>query len=352
MIEEVLRNFLNDMLPVPVFMEYPKNPPYQFVVIEKEGSQKTDNLSSGLFAFQSYGKTLYDVATLNEKVKKAMEKSKWLDEIARVQLNSDYNYTDTGSKEYRYQAVYDINYYDDQQAIDTSHQEALNEAEAKIKALEQQLAGQESSADEEILMYDGEIGDVVKTGENLYVLEVLNYLPYVNYINRIVVNDRSYDVVVGSGDFNSKSLVFFSDPISEEELSGDTVKVYRKNKKNVIGVVTTETNNADDFGMWSNSFGTKDYNDMLFVPFDEDINYILSMAENGMSRRFDVKENKMLLINKPGVSIGSTYDQPTEITQYEEPTNVLDKTEHRHLIAIDDIDAFIEMDPVLIMFCS
>ena len=29
----------------------------------------------------------------------------------KYNLNSDYNFTDTETKEYRYQAVFDINYY-------------------------------------------------------------------------------------------------------------------------------------------------------------------------------------------------------------------------------------------------
>ena len=34
-----------------------------------------------------------------------------LDDISRCELNTDYNYTDTARKKYRYQAVYDIVHY-------------------------------------------------------------------------------------------------------------------------------------------------------------------------------------------------------------------------------------------------
>ena len=34
-----------------------------------------------------------------------------LEQIVSVSLNSDYNYTDTTTKEYRYQAVFDIVHY-------------------------------------------------------------------------------------------------------------------------------------------------------------------------------------------------------------------------------------------------
>ena len=34
-----------------------------------------------------------------------------LPEIGAVHLNSDYNFTDTAAKRYRYQAVFDVTYY-------------------------------------------------------------------------------------------------------------------------------------------------------------------------------------------------------------------------------------------------
>lgn len=54
---------------------------------------------------------MYKAAELNEEVKKVVAEMIELDSIARVQLNSDYNFTDTETKRYRYQAVFDINYY-------------------------------------------------------------------------------------------------------------------------------------------------------------------------------------------------------------------------------------------------
>lgn len=54
---------------------------------------------------------MYDAAKLNEELKEVVENMIELDEISNVQLNSDYNFTDTTTKEYRYQAVFDINHY-------------------------------------------------------------------------------------------------------------------------------------------------------------------------------------------------------------------------------------------------
>ena len=68
-----------------------------------------------MLTIQSYENSMQKAAELNEEVKHwmldGMEGLITLNEVAQVQLNSDYNYTDTTTKEYRYQAVYDIIHY-------------------------------------------------------------------------------------------------------------------------------------------------------------------------------------------------------------------------------------------------
>jgi len=114
MIEKTILDYLSDCLPdVPVYMEVPADRPAVFVVIEKTGSSRINHIDSATIAVQSYGATLYDAAALNERVKTAMLDSITLDSISRAALNSDYNYTDTASKHYRYQAVFDVTFYDD-----------------------------------------------------------------------------------------------------------------------------------------------------------------------------------------------------------------------------------------------
>ena len=49
---------------------------------------------------------------MNEEIKAEMlDGLITLGDIARVELNSDYNFTDTATKTYRYQAVFDITHY-------------------------------------------------------------------------------------------------------------------------------------------------------------------------------------------------------------------------------------------------
>ena len=54
---------------------------------------------------------MYDAAALNEEVILAMQNLIEVDDVTHVELNSNYNYTDTTTKEYRYQAVFDITHY-------------------------------------------------------------------------------------------------------------------------------------------------------------------------------------------------------------------------------------------------
>ncbi len=111
MIEITIKTHFDTALDVDVYFEQPETAPESFVLIEKTGSGRTNKLTSSTFAFQSYAGSMYAAATLNEAVKAAADSLVALDDIASVKLNSDYNFTDTATKRYRYQAVYDIKHY-------------------------------------------------------------------------------------------------------------------------------------------------------------------------------------------------------------------------------------------------
>ena len=111
MIEKVILDYLKSELSLPVFLKTPVNPPKTYVIFEKTSGSKQNRLSSATFAFQSYAESMYQAATLNEQLKKVIEEMIKLSEISSVYLNSDYNFTDIQTKQYRYQAVFDIFYY-------------------------------------------------------------------------------------------------------------------------------------------------------------------------------------------------------------------------------------------------
>lgn len=110
MIEKIVVDYLDRVLEVSAYSEMPKNPPDRFVIVDKTGSSEENHICSATFALQSYAKTLYEAAALNEEVKKAMDKIIELDMISSSKLNTDYPFTDTTKKQYRYQAVYDLVY--------------------------------------------------------------------------------------------------------------------------------------------------------------------------------------------------------------------------------------------------
>ena len=111
MIELVIKNYLDGHLDVPSFFEHQNGLKGKYVLVEKLSGGKRNTIKSSVFVFQSYADSLFESARLNEQVKEVVEAMIELPEITGIQLNSDYNFTDTQTKKYRYQAVFDINYY-------------------------------------------------------------------------------------------------------------------------------------------------------------------------------------------------------------------------------------------------
>lgn len=111
MIEVIILNHLKTKLTVPVHLEKPEPAPTEYVLFEKTSSGRSNMLDSSTFAFQSYANSMYNAAKLNEEVKHVVDSLVELNEVAGVKLNRDYNFADTTTKQYRYQAIYDIKHY-------------------------------------------------------------------------------------------------------------------------------------------------------------------------------------------------------------------------------------------------
>lgn len=111
MVEKIVKDYLQSRLGIPVRLEEEDNLGTEYVLVEKTGSSVENHIYRATLAIQSYAASLYNAAVLNEKVKKAMDNMVELDDICKSDLNSDYNYSDTARKKYRYQAVYDITHY-------------------------------------------------------------------------------------------------------------------------------------------------------------------------------------------------------------------------------------------------
>lgn len=114
MIEATVINYLNTES-VPAFGERPEvEPSKPYILVEKTGSSMENHLQTATIAVQSWAQTLAEAADLNEEVKAAMETITDLDAVSSCKLNSDYNFTSTALKAYRYQAVFSITYYEEE----------------------------------------------------------------------------------------------------------------------------------------------------------------------------------------------------------------------------------------------
>ena len=110
MIAKDLLDYLSSALDVPVYMEAPEQLT-DYVLIDQTGSSRLNKITTTTVALQSYSTSLYNAMLLNEEVKAAMENFTALDLITRAELETDYNFTNTATKQYRWQAVYNITHY-------------------------------------------------------------------------------------------------------------------------------------------------------------------------------------------------------------------------------------------------
>lgn len=111
MIEIIIRCYLEQVLSVPVFMEFPEDPPDRFVVLKKGDTTRENWLETAVFIPESYGTSMMDAAKLNLLVKDTMDSLADLDDISASDLAADYPAFDEKNKRYRYQAVYNVTYY-------------------------------------------------------------------------------------------------------------------------------------------------------------------------------------------------------------------------------------------------
>lgn len=110
MIEKIVLDYLNGKMDEPCYTER-NGQKGKFYIIEKVGGGKSNHINRSSFAVQSYADSMYEAALMNEAVKDAMEGIIALPEISSCKLDSDYNFTDTATKKYRYQAVFDMVHY-------------------------------------------------------------------------------------------------------------------------------------------------------------------------------------------------------------------------------------------------
>ena len=111
MIEEIIRDYLLSVLDVPVYVDVPADPGDSYVVIERTGGSESEHIRSATVAVQSYGPRKLAAAELHERIFSTLPAIATGVRVSACDLNAEYDYTDTQTKRYRYQAVFDLVYY-------------------------------------------------------------------------------------------------------------------------------------------------------------------------------------------------------------------------------------------------
>ena len=113
-IEIFLKDFFNEKLDAPVYLEKPNGLMQPFVVIDVTGVRE---IYKGVYyctaALQSYSHSKYEAEELNRAVMDAAEHLRDMMEVGGASLDTYTPFNDIVRKIYRYQAVYNIVFYDE-----------------------------------------------------------------------------------------------------------------------------------------------------------------------------------------------------------------------------------------------
>ena len=113
MIEAIVIKYLKKRLPgESITAEVPRGVPERFITVERTGSRQ---LNTGLFestvAVQSWELSKYKAAELSALVCDLMREIADYEPSVTKARGSDYDFTDTETKRYRYQAVFTLTHY-------------------------------------------------------------------------------------------------------------------------------------------------------------------------------------------------------------------------------------------------
>ena len=97
-----------------VYGEIPDTQPEEYYVIDKTGSATENLICTSTVAIQSYAGSKARASELNEGVKAAMEDFMFQEDISDCHLNTDYNFSNIAKKQHRYQAVFEITHYQEE----------------------------------------------------------------------------------------------------------------------------------------------------------------------------------------------------------------------------------------------
>ena len=112
MIEVAIRKYLEDNLDnIPVFMEYPKNPKKEFIVLQLADSGQINYIDAATFFITIYADSLYAAAELNDEVISLLFDAVQLPGISSSSLGQNQSGTDSANHLYTYTLTFNFYYY-------------------------------------------------------------------------------------------------------------------------------------------------------------------------------------------------------------------------------------------------
>lgn len=115
MIEEIVRNYLISETNTPTWLEFPKDAPERFIVLEVVDRDKQGHIDAVTIEFNSYAESKQEAILLDKEVRKAMEN---IIEDNRISASyfgggSSGDNNDEEMKRYCYRCYYNLFYYEE-----------------------------------------------------------------------------------------------------------------------------------------------------------------------------------------------------------------------------------------------
>lgn len=113
MIEEIILKYIKSKLNIPAFLVAPSDKPSKYITIRKSASSGDRFIENAMIIFYCISQeSLFEASQINSELKKALYDMPYeVNNVSGVYINSDGNFTDTTTKEYRYQAIYEVIYH-------------------------------------------------------------------------------------------------------------------------------------------------------------------------------------------------------------------------------------------------
>lgn len=112
MIEKTIMDYLGQVQELPIYAETPVDPPDEYILIERTGGSEENMIRQAIVILQTITTvSLYRAAQMAEDIRGYMLGLISDGAVFHCSVNAGpYNFTDTSTKNYRYQTVYEIYY--------------------------------------------------------------------------------------------------------------------------------------------------------------------------------------------------------------------------------------------------